>query len=123
MSLITFTCASPPASFTPSVNPIYAPGYIQTKRYHQPKRLSDDGSVYSYRKGESGVRTVGWPKLFALEMTSLIAFFDTIENHVNSFTFKDRDDATYTARQVADSLTWREVEPGYYDVSVDLEIR
>jgi len=124
MSQITYTCASPPASFTPTVNPSYASGYIQNKRYHQPKRLADDGTPYSARKGESGARTIGWPDplLPEADLLSLVAFFDTIHGPANTFTFKDMDDVTYTARLVGDSLSWREVETGRYDVSHNLEI-
>lgn len=122
MSLVTFVCADPAASFAPSVNPDYDPGYIRTKRYHQPRRMMDDGMFDSARKGESGSRTVQWPKLPAADLTDFIAFFDTIGGPDNPFTFTDLDGAVYAARAVADSLTWREVAPGFYDTAVDLEI-
>jgi hypothetical protein len=122
MSLIILSCTAPVASFAPSVNPDYDPGYIRTKRYHQPRRMMDDGMFDSARKGESGGRTIRWPRMPAADLPSFRAFFDTIGGPINSFTLTDMDEATYAARQVADSLSWREVEPGFFDASVDLEL-
>lgn len=122
MSLVTFSCASPAASWSPTRNPDYDPGYIRTKRYHQPIAYADDGTPYSYRHGESGERTLHWAKLPAADLTAGRAFFEAI-GPGKAHTFTDKDGTAYTAKQVENSLEWSEVAPGYYDVGVGLEIK
>jgi hypothetical protein len=124
MALITFVRAtSPIASWSPTHNPDYGGGSVKIKRYHQPVDLSDGGDAYSYNYGESGERSVGWNLMPSADLELLIAFFDTIHGAANKFVFTDLDEEVHTAQLInADSLTWREVAPGFYAVQVELDL-
>jgi hypothetical protein len=121
MGLISFVCASPVASWTPTCNPVYGDGLARVTRCHQP-RIFCGADLYSYNHGRSGSISLGWNRLPATDKDNLIAFFDAIYGQATKFVFTDRDAETYTAQLVGDSLTWREVEPGYYNIQMDLDL-
>lgn len=120
MSLITFTCASPSASWTPSRNPKYD-GYAQTEEHYQP--LDFAGSdLYSYDHGHTHGRTLEWSALPAAEMTTLLAFVAAMHGGVHTFTFTDYDSTTYTARIISQALTYRSILNGFYAVTLEIEV-
>jgi hypothetical protein len=114
---------SPAGSFWATHNPDYGAGSGRTRRYHQPVDWSDAGGLYSYKKGKSGEHSLGWNRMPAADLAGLIAFFDAIGGRAKKFYFTDLDGWNYTVRlHNADSLTWREVDPGFYAVQVDLDL-
>jgi len=120
--LVTFDRVLTPAgSFWPTHNPNYGDGYVRTTRRHQPKGFCG-ADVYSYNKGKSGDFFLGWNRMPAADLAALETYFNDIRGHVNKFVFTDRDGGVHTAKLIKDSLTWREVEPGFYDVRVDLDL-
>ena len=122
MGLISFLCSSPAASWSPTVNPDYADGNGKTVRFHQPKAFCG-ANLYSYGHGSSKARRLGWTRLPGDDKIDLVTFFDTIGGNANTFVFTDTDSAVYTARMKnADALSMREVEPGYFEVQIDLEL-
>jgi hypothetical protein len=124
MSLITFVCASPSASWTPTHNPDYGSGNVPMIQRHQPIDLTDGGAVYSYNHGESIPLSLNWAAMPTADLTTLLAFLTTICGSRNTFVFTDPDAAAHSATRIANAraLAYREVEVGRHEVSLELEV-
>ena len=121
--LVTFDRVLTPAgSFWPTHNPNYGDGYVRTIRRHQTKSFCGT-NLYSYNKGASGEHFMRWDRMPSDDLEDVVAFFDALHGAANKFVFTDRDGGVHTARLINDdSLTWREVEPGFYEIQVDLDL-
>ncbi len=91
MAIISFTCAAPVASWTPSVNPKYGGGYARSKKRFQPKDFSDGGDLYSYSRGDKEGRTLEWSMLPDADMTTLLTFLAAMKGGRYKFTITDYD--------------------------------
>ena len=122
MSLITFSCASPSASWSPTQNPVYGAGNSRSIRRHQPKgRCGAD--IYSYNKGASETQSLRWSKLPTADLTTLLTFFDTIGGAAVTFTYTDGSGSAHAAtRLLNDTLRHRHIASNYHEVSLDLEV-
>jgi hypothetical protein len=119
MSLITFVCASPSASWSPTQNPNYGSGRVRRK--HQPVDMSDDVDVYSYDHGESGGANLEWKSMKTANLDNLTAFFTTIAGPAKAFTYTDPDGAAHTARLIG-GLSHRNTQSNRHEVRLELEI-
>lgn len=98
LGFISFSCAAPAASWSPSRNPKYGGGYARTKKRFQPKDFSDGGDLYSYSHGEKDRRVLEWEMLPDADMTTLLAFMAAMKGGRYTFSFTDYDINIYTAR-------------------------
>lgn len=121
MSLITFECASPAATWSPTHNPNYGSDDPAIRR-HQPVDLSDGGDVYSYNHGQSTPITLHWAKMPSADLATLLAFFTAIAGAANTFTYTDWDADTHTVRLASDGLNHRYSDATRHDVTIDLEV-
>ena len=123
MALITFVCAAPSASWTPTHNPNYGEGDVPMIQRHQPVNLSDGGDVYSYNKGQSTPVSLKWAKMPTVDLITLLAFFATIGGAAHEFAYTDPDAVEYTARLAnAEGLIYRYVESSRHEVALELEV-
>jgi hypothetical protein len=121
MSLITFSCTDPSASWSPTHNPDYGDGNSRLVRRHQPRgRCGSD--IYSYNKGASEVQYLKWNKLPSTDLATLLTFFETISGAVHMFTYTDHEGNAHTARLITSSLKHRHVDPTRHEVGLDLEV-
>ena len=120
MALITFVCASPTASWSPTHNPNYGGGNSRAIRKHQPVDMSDGGDPYSYSHGASEGISLRWAKLPTADLTTLLAFFSTIAGSAKAFVYTDPSSVTHTVRLSGD-VNHNHVESERHEVSLELE--
>jgi hypothetical protein len=123
MSLITFTCAAPVASWTPSVNPKYGSGYAQEEKHFQPKGFAGS-DFYSYDHGHTHGRILEWAMLPAADMTTLLTFLGLVHGGVHTFSFKDYDGTTFATSRILNfqNIQFQHRLLLYYEVSLELEV-
>ena len=121
MSLITFVCASPSASWEPTHNPVYGSDDARMIRRHQPVDMAG-ADVYSYNKGQSCPVSLKWAAMPTADLAALIAFFATVAGHAKTFVYTDWNGTAYTARKADRGLTSRYVGTAFHEVTVDLEV-
>lgn len=120
MQLITFVCASPAASWTPTHNPSYGSDDMAMLRRHQPVgRCGAD--VYSYNKGSYRSATLKWENMPTADLTALEAFFNAISGRRWTFTYTDWNGISYTAWKAGEGLRSRYVSANRHEVTIDLE--
>ena len=122
MSLITFACAAPVASWSPSVNPRYGGGYEQGIDIFQPRGFAGS-DFYSYDHGSNNIRTLYWAMLPAADMATLLTFLGLVKGTV-AFTFTDYDAMDYTASRILNfqSFPFEHVILTHYEVTLELEV-
>lgn len=123
MDLISFSCASPVASWAPSVNPATGGGYSQTEEHYQPKGFAG-ADFYSYDHGHIHGRILKWEALPKADMITLLAFMAAMHGGVHTFTFTDYDAATYTASRILNyqAFPFKNVTLDFYQVALELEV-
>jgi hypothetical protein len=122
MAHISFSCAAPVASWSPSVNPAFG-RYAQTEEHFQPQDFAG-ADLYSYDHGHSHGRVLEWTALPAVDMVSLLAFMMAMHGGVHAFTFTDYDAATYTARILnSGKFPYRQTVAGFYEATLILEVQ
>ncbi len=124
MALISFACAAPVASWSPSINPKSDGGYRRSKERFQPKDFSDGGDLYSYSHGEKDGRTLEWAMLPEVDMDSLLVFLATINGGRYTFNFTDYDTIIYTGCRVlnCDSFPFADSLLKYYETVLEIEV-
>lgn len=98
MSLIIFTCATPAATWEPTVNPMRG-GRVESKEIFQPKDFCGS-DLYSYSHGDRDGMTLEWGYMPAADMQTLLAFLTAMGGGRNTFTLTDYDSATYAGCRV-----------------------
>ena len=120
MALITFVCANPVASWSPTHNPNYGGGNSRVIRKHQPVDMSDGGDVYSYGHGASEKIHLGWAKMTTNDLNAVLSFFSVIFGSANAFTYTDPNGVTHASRLIGD-INYKHVESERHEVSLELE--
>jgi len=96
MSLITFSCTSPAATWAPTVNPQRG-GRVESIENFQPKGFCGT-ALYSYNHGSQQGVSMEWGYMPAADMTNLLTFLDAMAGGRYPFTFTDYDASTHSAR-------------------------
>ena len=119
MQLITFTCASPAASWTPTHNPNYGSEDMAIVRLHQPtRRVGAD--IYSDNRGAYRSASLKFANMPTADLTALRTFFATI-GPGKAFTYTDWNGTAYAAKRVGEGLSSRYVQSNRHEVTVNLE--
>jgi hypothetical protein len=123
MALISFSCASPLASWSPSVNPRYGGGYAQNEEHFQPKGFAG-ANLYSYSHGHAHGRTLEWGMLPAADMATLLTFMGLMKGGRYPFSFTDYDAAVYTACRILNfqNFPFKNRTLTYYETMLELEV-
>jgi hypothetical protein len=124
LGFISFSCAAPAASWSPSRNPKYGGGYARTKKRFQPKDFSDGGDLYSYCHGEKEGRVLEWEMLPDADMTTLLAFLAAMKGGRYSFTFMDYNSVVYTACRILnyEAFPFKNQTLLFYETILELEV-
>jgi len=123
MSLITFACAAPVASWTPSVNPSYGGGYAQFEEHYQPQGFAG-ADFYCYDHGHNHGRVLEWAALPEADMVTLLAFLATMHGGVHTFTFTDYEATAYTVSRILNfqAFQFQNMTLTLYETSLELEV-
>jgi len=122
MALISFTCAAPAASWSPSRNPKHGGGYEQGVEVYQPKGFAG-ADFYSYDHGSKRTRRLFWAMLPAADMATLLTFLGRVKGTV-VFTFTDYNSTAYPASRILNfqSFPYRHVTLTFFEVTIELEV-
>ena len=124
MNLISFTCASPSASWTPSVNPRRGGGYAQAEEHFQPKNFAGS-DLYSYdHGGPPPSRILELPMLPNADMATLLIFLAVMKGGFYKFVFTDYDSAVFTSCRVLNfqSFSYKAATLSRYSVTLEIEV-
>jgi hypothetical protein len=121
MAPISFSCAAPVASWSPSVNPGLG-RYAQTEEHFQPQDFAG-ADLYSYDHGHSHGRVLEWTALPHGDMMSLLVFLSLIHG-VHAFTFTDYDGAVYTTCKLLNfqSIPFKNLTLSYFETVLEIEV-
>lgn len=122
--LISFICAAPVASWSPSINPKSEGGFKRSKERFQPKDFSDGGDLYSYSHGNKNERILEWAMLPETDMDSLLVFLKAVEGGRYTFSFTDYDTSVYMACRVLnfESFPFADSLLKFYETVIELEV-
>jgi hypothetical protein len=124
MALISFSCAAPVATWSPTVNPSYGGGYSRGKERFQPKAFAGS-NLYSYNHGMTiDSRLLEWTALPAADMAALLTFLGLMHGGVHTFTFTDYEATAYTACRVINfaSVPFKNLQRDYFQTTLELEV-
>jgi hypothetical protein len=123
MALISFSCAAPTASWSPSVNPRYGGGYQRGKERFQPKGFAG-ADFYSYSHGELDTRILQWGALPAADMATLVTFLALMHGGVHTFAFTDYEATVYATCRVLnfENFPFKNILGSYYETVLEIEV-
>ena len=100
------------------------PGAPVRQRKSQNVSRSAAGDVYVYDKGVDWYEAdLSFESLSDSEKAALLSFFDTtVDGAVETFTYRDTNGVTYTARITEPDLEFSKVAGGVWDVALKLEL-
>jgi hypothetical protein len=122
MALISFTCAAPVASWSPTVNPKRG-GYFQGEERYSPTGIVG-AYFYSYNHGLVDSRILEWGALPAADMSTLLTFLALMHGGRHTFSFTDYDLTVFTACRVLNfsNLPYKYLTQTLYTVTLELEV-
>ncbi len=122
IGLISFSCAAPVASWSPSVNPRREGGYLQGTEIFQPTGFCG-ADLYSYDHGSVNTRTLEWSFLPAADMETLLTFLGLVKGQY-TFAFTDYEATVYSACRVRnfEDFEYRHVTLDYFETSLEIEV-
>jgi hypothetical protein len=122
IGLVSFSCAAPVASWSPSVNPARDGGYLRGLEIFQPTGFCG-ADLYSYDHGSKDTRTLRWEALPAADMATLEAFLATIHGF-HPFTFTDYEATACAVSKILnfESFGYENLTLTLYRVTIQLEV-
>jgi hypothetical protein len=123
MSLISFSCAAPVASWSPSRNPRQNGGYRSGKERFQPKGFCGS-NFYVYDHGSVNIRVLEWAMLPQADMATLLTFLSAVHGGVHTFAFTDYDTTVYSTCRVLNfqEFPFKNATQTYYETMLELEV-
>ena len=123
MSLISFSCASPLASWSPTVNPAKGGGYSQNEEHYQPQAYAG-ADLYVYDHGHIHGRLLTWEALPKADMITLLAFINLMHGGVHTFTFTDYESTSYTGCRILNyqDFQFKNLTLELFQVALEIEV-